>query len=118
MRSSWPTPPAARLPAPGSTPDAVQLSGAFNPGTGDADLAWSEVTDPRVTHLELRGTVGPEYDPEDETIIATVAVTDPRVWTGSFGLLVPGSAASFKIYTITAHGNERGSNAVTLTRPL
>ena len=43
--------------------------------------------------------------------------TAPRVWTGCFGLLVPGSAASFKLSSITAEGNERGSNAVTVTRP-
>ena len=35
----------------------------------------------------------------------------------SFGLTVPGAAATFKIYAMTATGNERGSNAVTVTRP-
>ncbi len=104
-------------PLPGSTPDAVALSGSYDPAEQKSDLAWSEVTDETVTELELRATTGPEYDPEDETILATIAPSAPRVWTGSFGLLVPGSAASFKLYSITAEGNERGSNAVTITRP-
>ena len=104
-------------PLPGSTPDAVELSGSYDAAEQKSDLAWSEVTDESVTELELRATAGPEYDPEDETILATIAPSAPRVWTGSFGLLVPGSAASFKLYPITAEGNERGSNAVAVTRP-
>ena len=67
--------------------------------------------------LEHRATASPEYDPEDVTILATFVPSAPRLWTGSFGLLVPGSAATFKLYSITAEGNERGSNAVTVTRP-
>jgi hypothetical protein len=108
----------AYSPPEGATPDAVQLSGTYDAATQKADLAWSEVTDESVTELELRGTVGPEYDAEDESIIATFAPTDPRTWTGDFGLLVAGSASSFKIFAKTAEGNERGSNAVTVTRPL
>ncbi|MBC7980895.1 MAG: hypothetical protein H7Y36_10065 [Armatimonadetes bacterium] len=104
-------------PLPGSTPDAVELSGTYDAAAQKTDLAWSEVADGNVTELELRATAGPEFDPEDETILATFAPSDPRVWTGSFGLLVPGSAASFKLYSITAQGNERGSNAVTVVRP-
>ena len=50
-------------------------------------------------------------------VLATFAPSAPRPWTSSFGLLVPGSTASFKLYSITAEGNERGSNAVTVTRP-
>lgn len=104
-------------PLPGSTPDAVELSGTYDTATGKSALAWSEVLDASVTELELRATAGPEFDPEDETILATFSPSDPRVWTGSFGLLVPGSAASFKLYSITAGGNEHGSNAVTVNRP-
>jgi hypothetical protein len=108
----------AYSPPEGATPDAVELAGTYDAATDMADLAWSEVTDPTVTELELRATAGPEYDDEDETILATFAPGDPRVWTGNFGLLVPGAAASYKLYSITADGNERGSNAVTVTRPV
>lgn len=105
-------------PEPGSTPDAVDLSGAYNAGTQNTDLAWTEVTDAKVTALELRATAGPEFDPEDETVLGLFAPTDPRTWSGDFGLQVPGAAASFKIYSFTAEGHERGSNAVTVTRPI
>ncbi len=104
-------------PLPGSTPDAVELSGTYDAATGNSQLAWSEVTDDNVTELQLRATAGPEFDPDDESILATLAPSDPRTWTGSLGFLVPGSAASFKLYSLTAEGNERGSNAVTITRP-
>lgn len=43
-----------------------------------ANLAWSRVTDESVAGLELRGSVGPEYNAEDESIIATFASGDPR----------------------------------------
>ncbi|HVJ45196.1 MAG TPA: hypothetical protein VM511_02345 [Luteolibacter sp.] len=104
-------------PLPGSTPDAVTLAAAYNPETKKADLAWSEVLDKEVTELEIRATAGPEYDPEDETVVARFSPSDPREWTGTFGLLVPGSAATFKVYSITPEGNEHGSNAVTVIRP-
>ncbi len=104
-------------PAGGKTPDAVQLSGSYDAAMQESDLAWTVVTDPSVTELEIRGTAGPEYDPEDESVLASFAPGAPRLWSGTFGLLVPGGSASFKIYSITAEGNERGSNAVTITRP-
>jgi hypothetical protein len=42
---------------------------------------------------------------------------DPRTWTGSFGLGVPGAMVSFKMFYLTAEGNERGSNKATVQRP-
>lgn len=105
------TPPA------GSTPDAVVLSGTWNPATTQADLAWSPVTDESVTTLELRATAGPEYDAEDESIVASFpAGTTPPAWSGLWGLAAPGTATTFKLYSLTAEGNEHGSNAVTITR--
>lgn len=104
-------------PLPGNRPDSVSLSGSYDETTRQADLFWTEVTDKDVSRLEIRGTVGPDYDPDDETVLATFAPGDPRAWSGSFGLLVPGSSATFKIYSLTAGGHERGSNAVTVVRP-
>lgn len=105
------TPPA------GSTPDAVVLSGTWNPATTQADLTWSEVTDESVTTLQLRATAGPEYDAEDESVVASFpAGTTPPAWSGLWGLAAPGTATTFKLYSLTAEGNEHGSNAVTVTR--
>lgn len=104
-------------PPEGSTPAKVELSGRWDPATSQAELTWSAVKDRAVTRLELRRSIGPDYDPEDESVIATSAPDDPRVWTGEIGPPEPGTAASFKIYTLTARGHEHGSNPVTVTRP-
>ena len=109
--------PAYSPPDSGPAPTPAALSGTYDAAEARAELAWTPVTDPNVTELELRATVGPEYDPEDETILATLAPDAPPAWTGTYGLLVPGSATSFKLYSLTAAGRERGSNAVTVTRP-
>ncbi len=104
-------------PRPGATPDAVELSGTYDVAESRAELAWTEVTDETVTVLELRASAGPDYDEEDESVIATFAPDAPRNWAGTFGLGVPGATATFKLYAITAEGNQRGSNPVTVTRP-
>lgn len=104
-------------PPEGSTPDAVVLSGSWNTTTGQAELVWSPVEDDSVSELELRATAGAEFDAEDESVVATIAPDAPATWSGTWGLLAPGAAASFKVYCITPEGNERGSNAVTVERP-
>ena len=109
--------PAYSPPDNGPAPEPVALSGTYDAADAQAELAWSPVTDENVTGLELRATVGPEYEAEDEEIIATFAPDAPPSWAGTYGLLVPGSATSFKLYTLTATGRERGSNPVTVTRP-
>lgn len=67
---------------------------------------------------EVRGVAGPEYDAEDETVVATILPGSPRSLITDFALGVPGGAATYKVYVITGTGNERGSNAVTVTRPV
>jgi len=104
-------------PPDGSTPDAATLSGTWNTTTVAADLAWVPITDDSVTTLHLRATAGPEYEADDESIIATVPANAPATWTGNWGLAAPGASASFKLYSLTAEGNERGSNPITITRP-
>lgn len=101
----------------GPAPDAVTLSGTYDPAESRAELAWSEVTDEDVTKLQLRATAGPDYEADDETIVATFPAGVPPQWAGTFGLQVPGATATFKLYTLTATGRERGSNPVTVTRP-
>ena len=104
-------------PPRGSTPDAVELSGSYDAERGDISLEWTAVEDKRVARLELRATAGPEYDPKDETVLAEFPPDAPREWRGSFGAATPGAAVSFKLYSLTEEGHERGSKAVTVTRP-
>ncbi len=53
----------------------------------------------------------------NEILIDTFLPAGPTTWTGSFGLTTPGTAASFKIFTLTAEDNQRGSSEVTIARP-
>jgi hypothetical protein len=56
--------------------------------------------------------------PDDEGVIATLPANAPATWTGNWGLTAPGSSATFKFYALTEQGNDRGGNAVTVTRPV
>lgn len=96
---------------------ALGVSGAWNAGTAQSHLSWTEITDSAVVAVEVRACEGPAYDEEDETVLASQAPSAPRAWAGDFGLGGPGAAASFKVYLLTAQGHERGSNAVTVERP-
>ena len=40
-----------------------------------------------------------------------------EIMTEDVEVIQPGATALFRIYVITATGNERGSNTVTITRP-
>ena len=51
-------------------------------------------------------------------ILHTQSPSAPQTWSGFFGLNVPGTTSTFKIYLLTAEGNERGSNPVTIQRPV
>lgn len=105
-------------PLPGSTPDAVTATGSLDAGTGEITVGWSAVTDASVTQVQVRASAGPDYEDEDATVVATRAPADPPEWTGTFGGGTPGSSVSLKVYVMTATGNERGSNTVTVTVPV
>ena len=49
-------------------------------------------------------------------MIGTVDPSAPREFVTIASLANPGDIASFKVYVITATGNEKGSNTVTITR--
>ena len=104
-------------PLPGHTPEPVVASGLYDPGTETANLSWTQSTDSALTQYEVRGVAGPDYDADDESVVANIAPGAARVWAGNFALGAPGTSASFRIYVMTDTGNERASNTVTLSRP-
>jgi hypothetical protein len=104
-------------PLPGSTPPAVQLTATLDTATNQALLTWTPPESDTITTLQVRGSIGPEFDAEDDVLLATLPATGPHTWTGPFGLNAPGTAVAFKVYTLTAEGNEKGSNAAIVTRP-
>ena len=100
------------------TPVAVNASGNWNAATMKADLTWTASTDADLDHYEVRGVAGPEWDAEDEEPVATVPGSGPIVLSTPFALLTPGNSATYKIFTVLTSGAERGSNPVTVTRPV
>ncbi len=65
----------------------------------------------------MRYVPGARYDSDDESVVATVGPDEPReMWTGT-GLGRPGAQASYKVYVLLTTGNERGSDAVVVSRP-
>lgn len=103
-------------PDPGSTPDAVLANGIWNVPTTQAKLTWDEPTSPDVVQLEVRWSPGPDYDATLEVVLANIAPTAPREYFTTQGLVAIGDVSNFKIYVLTATGNERGSNTVKVTR--
>ncbi|MGL4401953.1 MAG: hypothetical protein ACRCXD_18995 [Luteolibacter sp.] len=57
------------------------------------------------------------YQPEAESTLATLPGGGALEYLTAAGLPPPGETASYKIYAILTTGNERGSNAVAVTRP-
>jgi hypothetical protein len=106
--------PALNAP-PGSTPDAVQLSAAWNADTNQGDLEWTPCQHAALDHYQLRSCPGAAYKASEEFVVANIPKTQTTFST-SQGLLVPGAKAPFKIYSITDTGNEKGSNSVVVTR--
>jgi hypothetical protein len=103
-------------PAPGSTPDAVVLSGQWGTlPTLAAQLTWTASANPNLQVYQLRGCNGPNYI-EDESSLITNMLPGTLGTTTLFGLEFPGDQATFKIFVILTTGNQAGSNAVTVTR--
>ena len=56
-----------------------------------------------------------KYRAAEELAVAALPKTATTFETAT-GLAAPGSAATFKVYVLTTTGNEKGSNAVKVTR--
>jgi hypothetical protein len=105
-------------PAPGHTPEAVNLTGTYNAGTEQGDYAWSASTEATLERYEVRQSPGPAYEAQASAVIATVLPGEALTLSTSTGFEAPGQTSSVKVFVILTTGNERGSNTVTLTRPV
>ena len=103
-------------PVPGSTPNAVTLSGQWDEPSQQAQLSWTESTEGSLQNYSLRMSPGPTYDTQNETVVDSVTSGQTTYETTS-GLETSGDVASYKVYVVLDTGNESGSNAVTITRP-
>ena len=102
-------------PPRGSTPDPVVLTGVWNTVTLVADLSWTASADPDLLHYQVRRSGATPYDTSTELVVATVL---PPGLTHSTleGLPVDGATMGYKVYVVLTTGNEKGSNAVSVTR--
>jgi hypothetical protein len=101
-------------PLPGHTPDPVVLSGVWNGTTLKADLSWTASADPDLESYVVRRSGATPYNTNTELVVATLP---PETLTHSTdaGLQAEGASMGFKVYVKLTTGNERGSNAVTVT---
>lgn len=122
VRASFPTGAAmvqslpVLTPSPGATPDPVALTGVWDDTTAQAVLTWTASENPNLDHYSLRTAPGPRYRAADETVLTSIPAQTLTIATTA-GLSAPHSSAVFKVYVVLTTGNEKGSNAVTVTRP-
>ena len=65
----------------------------------------------------MRHSPSPTYRTADEETVASHQPGDPFVFSTLAGLAAPGASARFRIYVVTATGNEKGSATVKVARP-
>jgi hypothetical protein len=104
-------------PLPGHTPEPVNASAVFEaPDT--SKVVYDASPDPKLAAYQLRGNVGDEYSDEDAVVIATNAPDAPREFVTPFGLNQPGAKVALKVFVQLDTGNEAGSAAMFVQRPL
>lgn len=104
-------------PLPGHTPDAVVLTGVWNPGTELGDLSWTASTDEDLDHYSVRRSGSDPYDTSTELVVATLP-PGTLAHSTSEGLELPGQTMRYKVYVVLTTANEKGSNAVAITAEL
>jgi hypothetical protein len=104
-------------PESGSTPDAVSVTGVWDAGTSQGKLTWTENAAADVDHYEVRWSPGSSYSADDESVLGSVDKEAAREFLTTQGLGAPGAVSVFRVYVVTATGNEKGSNTAQITRP-
>ncbi len=103
-------------PAPGSTPSPVNVSGVWDAAKKRAVIDYTASDAPKLQDYQLRACfVGTKYDTNTEQVVATNKPGQLQFTTDE-GLLVMGAVIWVKVYVRTTTGNEKGSNAVKITR--
>jgi hypothetical protein len=102
--------------SPGSTPDAVTLSGAWEPVGLEALLTWSASSNSNLQHYEVRVSPGATYDSGNSSVAGQVLAGTEEFRTTQ-ELANPGDVASFKVFVVLSTGNQAGSETVVITRP-
>lgn len=105
-------------PARGSTPDAVNVSAAWDLSISKAVITFTESGNPNLDQYELRACFGSRYNVAEEQVLASLMAGDtPLRFETDEGLVASGSKVFYKVYVMLTTGNEKGSRAVSVTRP-
>ena len=107
----------ALTPPPGRTPAAVKAHAAWDATSGMARLTWDASTESDLKHYEVRAVAGDSYTTDDEVTLATVAANGVRELMSDFALDHPRLTVGYKVYVVLTTGNEKGSEALYVTRP-
>lgn len=107
----------ALTPPDGHTPAPVTAQGVWDGPGLLAKVTWSASAESDLKEYQVRGVPGDTYNSEDETVLATVPAGGVLAVDTGFGLGSPGLTVGFKVYVVLRTGNERGSEAVFVTRP-
>ncbi len=102
----------------GRTPEPVVATASFDAATTEAVVTFTKSDEAELDFYEVRGVSGEVYDGDDEVVLGKIPKGAARSFRTSYGLDEPGTAASFKVYVVLNTGNEAGSKAVTVTRPV
>ena len=104
-------------PLPGHTPERVNASAMFE-APNHSKIVHDASTDAMLSHYELRGNAGDEYNEEDAVVIASHEPDEPMEFVTAFALTQPGAKAAFKVFVVLTTGNEAGSAEMVVERPL
>ena len=105
------------FPLPGSTPDAVELSGAWDAERNGAALSWEASTEPKVKGYQLRCHDGPEYRRRGSRVVRNFPLEGPHEYVGREALEVPGRVVSYCLYVVKVRGRHKGSKPLTVAAP-
>jgi len=105
-------------PAGGHTPNPVTAAAVWDAASAQAKVTWGASSEAELSHYEVRGDPGEAYLSADETLLATVPPAEAREFFTDFALGTPEVTAGFKVFVVLHTGNERGSKAVYVTRPV
>ena len=104
-------------PLPGHTPERVNASATYE-APNQSKVVYDASPEPTLARYELRGNGGDEYSEEDAVVIAMNEPGAAREFVTPFALNQPGARVALKVYVVLNTGNEAGSAALFVQRPV
>lgn len=113
------TPLHASLPLlyakPGPIPMPVKAYGVWNTEKEMGKISWEGSDEVLLDHYEVRYSPGTVYDPDVESVLATISRVAPKHWLTLEGIRERGRTSLFRVYVILKSGNEAPSDTISIT---